>query len=104
MSALLYSTITAFPFPWYRGSSFYHPPGLYCLAPQLVPPLPRLDLISFILDMIFYSGAYFAALETFRGISAFYRKMLIEGSGTAPSLPKPQVGDSEPPKPYGSEL
>jgi len=93
-----------FPFPWYRVSSFYHPPGLYCLAPQLVSPLPRLDLISFILDMIFYSGAYFAALETFRGISAFYRKMLIEGSGTAPSLPKPQVGDSEPPKPYGSEL
>ena len=93
-----------FPFPWYRVSSFYQPAGLYCLLPQFVSPLPTLDLISFILDMIFYSGACFAALETFRGISAFYRKMFIEGSGTPPSLPKPQVGDSEPPKPYRSEL
>jgi len=93
-----------FPFPWYRVSSFYQPAGLYCLLPQFVSPLPRLDLISFILDMIFYSGACFAALETFRGTSAFYRKMFIEGSGTPPSLPKPQVGDSEPPKPYRSEL
>jgi len=93
-----------FPFPWYRVSSFYQPAGLYCLLPQFVSPLPRLDLISFILDMIFYSGACFAALETFRGISAFYRKMLIGRNGTPFSLPKPQVGDSEPPKPYGSEL
>ncbi len=92
-----------FPFPWYRVRGFYQPAGLYCLLPQFVSPLPRLDLISFILDMIFYSGACFAALETFRSISAFYRKMLIEGSGTLLSLPKPQVGDSEPPKPYGSE-
>jgi hypothetical protein len=53
--------------------------------------------------MIFYSGACFAALETFRGISAFYRKMFIERNGPL-SLPKPQIEDSEPPKPYGSEL
>jgi hypothetical protein len=71
-----------FPFPWYRVASFYQPAGLLCMLPSFVPRT-RADPMSFILNMIFYLGAYFAALETIRGIrslsqTAFAGRRLLQ--------------------------
>jgi hypothetical protein len=62
-----------FPFPWYGVIKFQlTTTGALCLLPS--PVSPRVDSLAFILDTIFYAGAYFAALELLRGISLVWQK------------------------------
>jgi len=69
--AILFSDY-GFPFPWYRVAGFYESAGgPRCLYPSI--PSPRVDTLSLVLDMIFYFGLYFAALEIFRGTGSLYQ-------------------------------